>query len=93
MDDLDIGGENLVNINKVKSLVSDKFEMTNVKELHFFLGIEVIQTWAGIMISQWHDIVNLLYKFGMTKCKSIASPLDWNLKLDGDSKREECKPT
>ena len=52
VDDLVIGGEHLININKVKSLLSDNFEMTNMKELHYFLGIEVIRTPAGIMISQ-----------------------------------------
>ena len=36
-----IGGEQLVDINKVKSLLPNKFEMTDMKELHYFLGIEV----------------------------------------------------
>ena len=40
----------------VKSLVSRNFEMTDMKELHYFLGIEVIRTLAGIMISQRHYI-------------------------------------
>ena len=37
MDDLVIGIENLVNVNKAKSLLSDKFEMTDMKELRYFL--------------------------------------------------------
>ena len=44
VDDLVIGGEHLVDINKVKYLLSDKFEMTDMKELNYFLGIEVIRT-------------------------------------------------
>ena len=63
VDDLVIGGENLVDIN----LFSNKFETTNMKDLRYFLGIEVIRTLAGIMISQRHYILNLLYKFGMTE--------------------------
>ena len=74
VDDLVIGGEHLVDINKVQSLLSSKFEMTDMKELHYFLGIKVIRTPAGIMISQRHYILNLLYKFGMTECKSMANP-------------------
>ena len=93
VDDLVIGGESLVDINKVKSLLSGKFEMTDMKELHYFLGIEVIWIPAGIMISQRHYILNLLYKFGMTECKSIATPLDRNLKLDADSGTDECELT
>ena len=52
MDDLVIGGEHLIEINKVKSLLFDKFETTDMKELHYLLSIKVIGTTAGIMISQ-----------------------------------------
>ena len=76
VDDLVIGGEHLVDINKVKSLLSRKFEMMDMKELHYFLGFEVVLTPADIMISQRHYILNLLYKFGMTECKYVATPLD-----------------
>ena len=76
MDDMVVGGEHLVDINKVKSLLSNKFEMTDMKELHYFLGIEVIQNPTDIMISQHQYILNLLYKFGMTESKSVATPLD-----------------
>ena len=61
MDDLVIGGDHLVNINEVKSLLSSKFKMPDMKELHYFLGIKVIRTPADIMISQRHYILNLLY--------------------------------
>ena len=33
-----IGGEHLVNINKVKSLLYNKVKMTDMKELHCFLA-------------------------------------------------------
>ena len=45
VDDLVIEGEHLVEINSVKSLLFDKFEMTDMKEVHYFLGIEVIRLW------------------------------------------------
>ena len=93
VDDLVIGIEHLFEIHRVKSLISDKFEITNMKELHYFLGIEVIWSPAGIMISQRHCILNLWYKFGMIECKSVATPLDRNLKLDADSGTTTCEPT
>ena len=55
VDDLVIGGEHLGESNKVKSHISSKFEMTYMKELHYFLGIEVIRTRTEIMISQRHS--------------------------------------
>ena len=62
-------------------------------ELHYFLNIEVIRTPVGIMLSQRHYILNLLYKFDMTECKPVSTPLDQNLKLDAASRTEECEPT
>ena len=51
VDDLVIGGKDLAEINKVKSLLSGRFEMKDMHELHYFLDIEVIQTLVRIMIS------------------------------------------
>ena len=61
VDDLVIGGEHLANIEHIKKLLSIRFEMTDVKELHYFLVIEVIRTPDDIMLSQQHYIFNLLY--------------------------------
>ena len=44
VNDLVIGGDHLTDINKVKMLLSVKFEMKYMNELHYFMGIEVIRT-------------------------------------------------
>ena len=67
--------------------------MKDMKELQYFLEIEVIRTLDGIMLSQKQYILNLLYKFGMTECKPVTTPLDRNLKLDADSGTTECETT
>ena len=67
--------------------------MKDLHELHYFLGIEVIRTPIGIMISQRHYVLNLLYKFGMTECKPVSTPLDRNLKIDASSGTAESEPT
>ena len=56
VDDLVIGGEHLVDINKVKSLLSNKFEMTDMKELHYFLGIEVLGTRPSMRKQEQHSV-------------------------------------
>ena len=66
LDDLVIGEKGLAKLTKVKSLLSGRFEMKDLHKLHYFLGIEVIRTPVGIMISQQHYVLNLIYKFGMT---------------------------
>ena len=35
----------------------------------------------------------MLYKFGMAECKSVATPLDRNLKVDANSGTKACEPT
>ena len=84
IDDLVIGGNQLADINKVKMLLSRKFEMKDISELHYFLGIKVIRTGNDIMVSQCHYIFNLLFKFSMGDHKPISTPLSRNLKLHAD---------
>ena len=67
--------------------------MKEMKELRYFLCIEVIQTPDGIVLSQWHYILNSLYKFGMAECKNVTTPLDRNLKLEAESGSVECEST
>ena len=42
VDDLVIGGEHIADINNIKMLLSGKLKMKDLKELHYFLGVEVI---------------------------------------------------
>ena len=93
MDDLVIEGKDLSAISKVKLLLSGRSKMKDLHELHYFLGIKVIWTLVGIMISQRQYVLDLLYKFGMTECKLVSSSLDRNLKLDVDFGIAECKLT
>ena len=65
-DNLVIRGAQLANINNIKMFLSGKFVMMDMKEIHYFQGIEVIRTLDDIIISQRHYILNLFFKFGMT---------------------------
>ena len=76
VDDLVITEPELAEIGQVKSQLSDAFEMKEPRDLHYFLGIEVIRTPDGILLSQRHYVLNMLYKFGMTECRPISTPLD-----------------
>ena len=41
VDDLVIGGEHLGDIEHIKKLLSGRLNMKDMKELHYFIGIEV----------------------------------------------------
>ena len=69
-----------------KDWVVASFDMKNLGDLHYFLGIEMIRTPEGILINQRQYMLSMLFKFGMADCKSISTPLDRNVKLLRDSR-------
>ena len=81
VDDLVITEADLPKIDHVKFQLLASFEMKDLGDLHYFLAIEVIHTPNGILLTQRHYVLNMLYKFGMTDCRSVTTPLDRNLKL------------
>ncbi|MCO5602581.1 hypothetical protein L7F22_056715 [Adiantum nelumboides] len=52
VDDLIIGGDNEGEIMHVKSLLKKEFDMKDLGELRYFLGIEIIHTKEGTWLSQ-----------------------------------------
>jgi hypothetical protein len=76
VDDLIVGGDDEKEVEHVKSLLKQKFDMKDLSELKFFLGIEVIRTLEGIWLSQQQYALDMLSKYGMVGCKPISVPLD-----------------
>ena len=85
VDDLVSDDADLNEISRVKSQLAASFDMKDLGDLHYFLRIEVIRTLEGILISQQHYVLSVLFKFGMTECKSVLTPLDQNVKLRAES--------
>ena len=82
--DLIVGGDNEKEVEHVKSLLKQKFDMKDLGELKFLLGIEVIRTPEGIWLLQLQYALDILSKYGMVGCKPISVPLDQNEKLSAD---------
>ena len=59
VDDLVITGANLGEIRRVKSQLAASFDMKDLGDLHYFLGIEVIRTPESILISQRHYVLSM----------------------------------
>jgi hypothetical protein len=67
--------------------------MKDLGDLHYFLGREMIRTPKGILISQHHYLLSMLFfKFGMADCKPMSTPLDKTIKHRPDSGKV-CEPT
>ena len=62
----------------------NKFEMSDLGLLHFFLGSEVKQGSDEIFISQTQYAIDLFKKSNMINCKVAAIPMNINKKLKLD---------
>jgi hypothetical protein len=77
-------GDSDADIFDLKKLLKHKFEMKDLGELHYFLGIEVIQSPKGIWLLQRQYALSKLSEYGMTGCKPISIPLEQNVRLSAD---------
>jgi hypothetical protein len=84
VDDLITTGDNDADIFDLKKFLKQKFEMKDLGELRYFLGIEVIQSPEGIWLLQRQYALNKLSEYGMTGCKPISIPLEQNVKLSAN---------
>jgi len=82
VDDLVIIGDSDADISDLKKLLKQKFEMKDLGELRYFLGIEVIQSPKRIWLLQRQYALNKLSEYGMMGCKPISIPLDVKLNVD-----------
>nr|GEZ68214.1 hypothetical protein [Tanacetum cinerariifolium] len=58
-----------------EKLMHNKFEMSMMGDLKFFLGIKILQSPRGIFINQAKYTQEILIKHGMTSCDSIDTPM------------------
>ncbi len=82
VDDLIIIGNSDVDIFDLKKFLTQNFEMKDLGELRYFLGIKVIQSPKGTWLLQRQYALNKLSEYGMASCKPILIPLKQNVKLN-----------
>ncbi|GJX55393.1 putative ribonuclease H-like domain-containing protein [Tanacetum coccineum] len=72
-----------------KKLMHEKFQMSSMGELTFFLGLQVKQKKDGIFISQDKYVDEILKKFGFTEVKTASTPMETQKPLLKDEDGEE----
>ncbi|KAM3380920.1 hypothetical protein P3S68_006493 [Capsicum galapagoense] len=81
VDDVLITGTDAHEISALKRFLNDTFKIKDLGKLHYFLGLEVIHTKDGALISQKKFLSDLLKEFNCTQYSHLSSPLDPNVKL------------
>ncbi len=91
VDDIVIAGESSERITEVKKALSEKFDVKDLGELNYFLGVQVIQdhTDGKVWIGQSTFTESVLRKYGMEEAKSIKTPVNVNSKLVKASEESE----
>lgn len=73
VDGLLITGNSQILVDKFVKQLSTSFALKDLGSLHYFLGIEVVSTVAGIILSQQKYAIYLLAKAGMTGCRPCST--------------------
>lgn len=63
-----------------------EFEITDLGMMHYFLGIEVVQSAVGIFITQKKYALEILNKFKMKSYNSVGTLTEPGMKVTMDSK-------
>jgi hypothetical protein len=85
VDDIIFGSTNKSTCEEFSRIMIQKFEMSMMGELKYFLGFQVKQLHEGTFISQTKYIQDILTKFGMKDAKPIKTPMGTNGHLDLDT--------
>nr|GEY26644.1 putative ribonuclease H-like domain-containing protein [Tanacetum cinerariifolium] len=89
VDDIIFGVTNKALCESFEKMMKDKFQMSSMGELTFFLGLQVKKKKDGIFINQDKYVGEILKKFGLSEGKSAGTPIDVEKPLLKDSDGED----
>lgn len=84
VDDIIFGSSNERLCEKFAKLMQDKYEMSMMGELSFFLGLQISQRKDGIFICQSKYVRDLLKKYNLEDASAAKTPMATATKLDED---------
>ena len=71
VNDMILIRSDLEEIKRLREKLFEEFEMKDLGELRYFLGIKVMRSERGIFISQKKYVLDLLAETGMIDCKPV----------------------
>jgi hypothetical protein len=84
IDDIIFGSTNKYFYDEFSKIMTNRFEMSMMEVLTFFLGFQIKQVKDGAFISQMKYTCDILKKFGMDNAKPIKTLMGTNSHLDLD---------
>ncbi|CAH9095067.1 unnamed protein product [Cuscuta epithymum] len=93
VDDIILFSSSQSMLTSFKDSMTNQFEMTDLGMLQYFLGLEVKQGKEGTFLCQKRYALNLLKRFHMEACETIATPMNASEKLQKNDGTEEADVT
>ncbi|CAJ2629530.1 unnamed protein product, partial [Trifolium pratense] len=81
VDDIVLAGNNSLEITSVKSFLDKRFQIKDLGNLRFFVGLEIARSKKGILLNQRKYTLELLQDSGNLAAKPSSTPYDPSLKL------------
>jgi hypothetical protein len=85
IDDIIFGSTNQDYCDEFRKMMANEFEMSMIRELSYFLGLQIKQLKNGTFVSQGKYIKDMLKKFGMEDAKTMSTPMGTNGSLNSDA--------
>ncbi|GKB61127.1 retrovirus-related pol polyprotein from transposon TNT 1-94 [Tanacetum coccineum] len=84
VDDIIFASTNIVMCDEFANQMTNKFKMSMMGQMPFFLGLQISQSPRGIFINQSKYASEIVKKYGLHTTDSVDTPMIENKKLDED---------
>ncbi|WMV36067.1 hypothetical protein MTR67_029452 [Solanum verrucosum] len=85
VDDILLVGNDVPELNSLKSFLDSQFRIKDLGDVHYFLGFEVSTVSQGVVLHQHKYTKELLAEFHCSSVSSVLAPLELNHRLSLDS--------
>jgi hypothetical protein len=92
VDDMIIIGNDSIGILELKQFLNQHFEMKNLGNLSYFLGLEISYSFDGFYLTQAKYISDMLSRANLTDCKTVDTPTKLNARLNLQDGEPLCDP-
>lgn len=93
VDDVILTGIDIEEIMLLKHYLDDTFKIKDLGHLHYFLGMEILNTEGRVIISQRKFTMDLHKEYNCSQYSPMISPLDPTVKLRAKEGTPLANPT
>jgi hypothetical protein len=93
VDDIILTANTTTLLHSVINSLNREFSMSDLGDIHHFLGINVHRTRAGLFLSQQQYALEILERANMLNCNPIPTPIDTKSKISAHDGSRVSDPT